>query len=273
MSCGPCLIPTEFTRRLTKDKFDTLTIPDFISKKGRRHGAHHGHTEAQCEYRRAKDFLLKQRRTTTTQSHSGPKRAKRTKKRSKISDGTKKRAGRLDKIAREGHSYNATLVGTVPNDGGASQVVPFSARPAHLGCRLVVHHVDVPLELARKSDLELVEAALDVLFPDLLMPSLTSLSRPCQHSLVRWLVGHLIDVGLGHVSSICMPPQASQWWWSLKPSPNCSHCFWLSHCVDVSVLPLCSCHRGGCHAGGWHVVHEAARLTTIFLSCNVDKSE
>ena len=120
--------------------------------------------------------------------------------------------------------------------------------------RLVVHHVDVLSELAWKSDIGLVEAVLDVLIQDLLKPSSTSSSRPCQHSLVRWLVGHRIDVGLGHVSGGCIPPKT--------PCGGVSHTvteltslLWLSHCVDVSLLLLCSCHRGGCHAGGWHAGH------------------
>ena len=133
-----------------------------------------------------------------------------------------------------------------------------------LGCRLVVHHVEVPVEPARKSDLRLVEAALDVLFPDFLKPSLTSSSRACQYSLVRWLVGHLIDVGFGHMPSICFPPQAPGGGVPRTVTELFS-LLWSFHCVDVSLLFLCSCHRDGCHARGWHVVHEAARLTTIYF--------
>ena len=29
-TCGTCLIPTEYTRRLTKEKFDALSIPNFL---------------------------------------------------------------------------------------------------------------------------------------------------------------------------------------------------------------------------------------------------
>ena len=128
------------------------------------------------------------------------------------------------------------FVCTLPSTGDASQVAPFSAPGQHnRGCRLVVHHVDVPLEQVRKSDLGLVEAALDVPITDVLKPSLTSPSRPCRHSLVRWLVGHLIDVGLVHVSSI---------FFLREPGGGVSHTvtelfslLWLSHCVDVSLLP------------------------------------
>ena len=33
-TCGTCLIPTEFTRRLHRERFDELTIPDFVYQKG-----------------------------------------------------------------------------------------------------------------------------------------------------------------------------------------------------------------------------------------------
>ena len=39
----------------------------------------------------------------------------------------------------------------------------------------------------------------------------------------------------------------------------------LSHRIDVSLLPFRSCRRGGCHAGGWHVVHEAAFDNYLFF--------
>ena len=127
----------------------------------------------------------------------------------------------------------------LPCISDGSQVAPFSARPAH---PWVVHHVAVPLELAWKSDLGLVEPVLDVLIPDLLRPSLTSPSRPCQHSLVRGLVVHIINMGFGHVSSMCIPPQASGGCVS-KTVTELISLLWLSQCVDVSFLPLCCCHR------------------------------
>ena len=117
------------------------------------------------------------------------------------------------------------------------------------------------------SALGLVDVMLNVLVPGLLMPSLMRPSRTSQHPLVSALVCHLIDVGHSYVSSICTPPAGSLIVVSRMPSPNGSRLPWLSHCVDVSLLPLRNYRRGGCHAGGWHVVHEAvAPENYLFLS-------
>ena len=67
---------------------------------------------------------------------------------------------------------------TLPSTGDAAQVAP------------VVHHVDAPFVPARKSDLRLVEVALDVLISDLLKPRLTSSSRPCKRRASRVLYLH-----------------------------------------------------------------------------------
>ena len=42
--CGTCFIHREFKRRLTKERFDALTILDFVIEKGTRHSARHGKT-------------------------------------------------------------------------------------------------------------------------------------------------------------------------------------------------------------------------------------
>ena len=54
-TCGTCLIHTEYMRRLTKKKFDALTMPYFVIEKGTRHRVCYGRNEAQREYRQAKD--------------------------------------------------------------------------------------------------------------------------------------------------------------------------------------------------------------------------
>ena len=45
--CGTCLRPTDTTRKLSKDRFDVLSIPNYVIKKGPSHGARHGNTEKQ----------------------------------------------------------------------------------------------------------------------------------------------------------------------------------------------------------------------------------
>ena len=48
------MIPTEYTRNLDEEKFHVLSIPNFVIKKDRRHGARHDKSEAQREYHQAK---------------------------------------------------------------------------------------------------------------------------------------------------------------------------------------------------------------------------
>ena len=38
--------------------------------------------------------------------------------------------------------------------------------------------------------------------------------------------------------------------------------------LDVSLRSCCSYRRDGCHAGGWHAVHEGTRLATICFSAS-----
>ena len=44
-TCENCFCITEKTRKLYKDRFDTLSIPNCVIKKGLTHGARHGNTE------------------------------------------------------------------------------------------------------------------------------------------------------------------------------------------------------------------------------------
>ena len=66
-TCGTCLIPTEFARRLTEERFDALTIPYFVVRK------EHAMVLA----------------TGKLKHNEGFDRAIRTENRSKPSDGTK----------------------------------------------------------------------------------------------------------------------------------------------------------------------------------------
>ena len=58
---GTCLVPTKFTRKKKRKRFDALTIPNFVIKKGGSHGARHGKSE-QREYHQAKQCLSKARK-------------------------------------------------------------------------------------------------------------------------------------------------------------------------------------------------------------------
>ena len=49
-SCGHFLVESESRRKLDKLRLDALSIPHYVIKKGRCHGARHGKTEAQKQY-------------------------------------------------------------------------------------------------------------------------------------------------------------------------------------------------------------------------------
>ena len=46
-TCGSCSRPTDETRQMNRDRFDTQSIPHQVIKKGPPHGARHGNTERQ----------------------------------------------------------------------------------------------------------------------------------------------------------------------------------------------------------------------------------
>ena len=52
-TCGQCLIDIESRIKFNKLRLDALSIPKFVIKKGRSHGARHGKTEEQREYQKA----------------------------------------------------------------------------------------------------------------------------------------------------------------------------------------------------------------------------
>ena len=52
-TCGQILVESESRRKLNKLRLDALSIPHYVIKKGRCHGARHGKTEEQKEYRMA----------------------------------------------------------------------------------------------------------------------------------------------------------------------------------------------------------------------------
>ena len=52
-TCGTCLRFSGKIRKLNKDRFDVLSIPNHVIKKGPSHGARHGNTERQSIYHAA----------------------------------------------------------------------------------------------------------------------------------------------------------------------------------------------------------------------------
>ena len=49
-NCGQFLVESESRRKFNKLRLDALSIPHYVTKKGRCHGARHGKTEEQKEY-------------------------------------------------------------------------------------------------------------------------------------------------------------------------------------------------------------------------------
>ena len=52
-TCGQFLVESESRRKFSKLRLDALSIPHYVIKKGRCHGARHGKTEEQKEYQKA----------------------------------------------------------------------------------------------------------------------------------------------------------------------------------------------------------------------------
>ena len=106
--CENCLIPPENTKRLTKEEFDSLSIPYSVIKKGSYLGARDGKTDDQCEYHQVKVSLRKYhsnkfksilerfpKRDTYCESHMAI-------------GWTGNTCRHLDQIANEDRSYTAT---------------------------------------------------------------------------------------------------------------------------------------------------------------------
>ena len=51
--CGTCLVPTDLTRKLNRERLDALTILNFVIEKGGSRGARHGQSEVQREHHQA----------------------------------------------------------------------------------------------------------------------------------------------------------------------------------------------------------------------------
>ena len=58
-TCGTCLRPSRKNRKLNKERFDVLSIPNYVIKKGPSHGARHGPTERQRIYYKTHGALRK----------------------------------------------------------------------------------------------------------------------------------------------------------------------------------------------------------------------
>ena len=64
-TCGKCLQLSPKNRRKNKDRYDVLSIPNYVIKKGPSHGARHGPTERQRIYHKTTIHSEKQTKRVT----------------------------------------------------------------------------------------------------------------------------------------------------------------------------------------------------------------
>ena len=60
--CGKCLPPSERNRQLNKERYDVLSLSNYVIKKNPSHGARHGPTERKRIYHKAHNMLRKARK-------------------------------------------------------------------------------------------------------------------------------------------------------------------------------------------------------------------
>ena len=107
-TCGTCMCLTDKTRKLNKDRFDTLSIPNCVIEKGPAHGARHGNTEEQRIYHVAhnayKRCLKKKYDGIFDRFLNNPRyRASQTEH-----GWTEELCAKYDALAQEDHSYTYT---------------------------------------------------------------------------------------------------------------------------------------------------------------------
>ena len=107
-TCGTCLCLPDKTRKLNKDRFDTLSIPNCVIKNCPTHGARHGNTEEQRIYHVAhnayKRCLKKKYDGILDRFLNSPRyRASQTEQ-----GWTEELCAKYDALAQEDHSYTYT---------------------------------------------------------------------------------------------------------------------------------------------------------------------
>ena len=103
-----CLIPTEYTKPLTEEKFDTLSIPYFLVKKVSRHDARYGKTDALREYDQARHCCRKALKLKFCLLLEGFQQQDTYRESQHAVVWTEDTSRRLDQIGKEDKSYIAT---------------------------------------------------------------------------------------------------------------------------------------------------------------------
>ena len=108
-TCGTCLRPSDKSRKLNKDRFDVLSMPNYVIKKRPSHEKRDGNTERQRIYHQAHGASRK----ATKKGYKSIRvrfLSCLTCRQSQLNIGwTEEHCTRLDEIAAEDHSYIATV--------------------------------------------------------------------------------------------------------------------------------------------------------------------
>ena len=113
-TCGNYLCHTDSTRKLNRDRFDTLSISNCVIKKGSPHGSRHGKTEEQRLYHTAQNAWkrCRKKKDSTGQEYTGILhrllKNPRCRESKEAHGWTEERCAEYDALAQEDHSYTLT---------------------------------------------------------------------------------------------------------------------------------------------------------------------
>ena len=115
-TCGQCLIDSESRTMFSKLRRDTLSIPDYVIKKGATHGARHGKTEVQSEYHQAWNARKRCCKKVDSQGEHFTGKHDRflrdpVYRESQLAIGlTEQKCKEWDELAKEDHTYHLSLM-------------------------------------------------------------------------------------------------------------------------------------------------------------------
>ena len=104
-TCGQCLIDSESRRKINKLRLDALSIPNYVIKKGRNHGARYGNTKEQTEDHMAWNAWKRCCKKVDSQCEHFTSIHDRLVNHNSQSDGQNKKCKEWDELAQEDHTY------------------------------------------------------------------------------------------------------------------------------------------------------------------------
>ena len=110
-TCGKCMQPTDKSRQFNKDRFDILSIPEYVIKKIQSRGPRHGPSLRQTMHHKARDMLRKAKTNKNGQCKTILERwYKDERHRMNLLElgCTEEQIKQYDALALEDHSHEAT---------------------------------------------------------------------------------------------------------------------------------------------------------------------